>query len=186
VLREYATSVRCSNGRHNGLIWFGLTGALGLIITVGGRGPCLAGVLPLAPWGCPGNLSTPAFAPALPTWAAWSAWAALLGGSGLLRISFKVEVEEDGVKTGDWLESLADAFGDAVPSLLSLFFLEDLLASLPRASCTKTKSASLLEARMRPDLRLWRRNASSLMTTASLLWATRGAQLDLSANRSTL
>jgi hypothetical protein len=36
------------------------------------------------------------------------------------------------------------------------------------------------------DSRLWRRNASSLKTTASLLWATRGAQLDPSANRSTL
>ncbi len=35
------------------------------------------------------------------------------------------------------------------------------------------------------DSRLWRRNASSLKTTASLLWATRGARLDPSADRST-
>lgn len=50
-------------------------------------------------------------------------------------MSFRVEVEEDGVKTGDWVESLAEAFGDAVPSFESLFFLEDLLESLPRESC---------------------------------------------------
>ena len=120
-----------------------LTGALGLIITVGGKGPCLAGVPPpLAP--CPGppvlNLSCPpALAPLLPSWAcatsaAWSAWETLLGGSGLLRISFRVEVEDDGVMTGDWL--VAAAFGEAVPSLESLFFLEDLL-SLPRESCAE-------------------------------------------------
>jgi hypothetical protein len=168
-----------------------LTGALGLIITVGGKGPCLAGVPPpLAP--CPGppvlNLSCP---PALgPAWAcassaAWSAWETLLGGSGLLRISLRVEVEDDGVKTGDWLV-LAAAFGDAVPSLESLFFLEDLL-SLPRESCTKTRSTRCAMFLSVPtDLRLWRRNASSLKTTASLLWATRGAQLDPSSNRSSL
>jgi hypothetical protein len=50
-------------------------------------------------------------------------------------MSFRVDVEEDGVKTGDWVESLAEAFGDAVPSFESLFFLEDLLESLPRESC---------------------------------------------------
>jgi hypothetical protein len=114
-----------------------LTGALGLIITVGGKGPCLAGVPPpLAP--CPGppvlNLSGRAAFPPLLSWAcaanaAWSTWEALLVGNGLLRISLRVEVEDDGVKTGDWF--VAAAFGDAVPSLESLFFLEDLL-SLPR------------------------------------------------------
>lgn len=36
------------------------------------------------------------------------------------------------MSTGDWLESFAE--GDAVPSLESLFFLEDLLESFPRES----------------------------------------------------
>jgi len=121
------------------------------------------------------NLSgAPGFAPALPSWAwaasaAWSAWAALLGGSGLLRMSLRVEVEDDGVKTGDWLESLAAAFGDAAPSFESLFFLEDLLESLPRESCTQDKVNTKRKTDYPVNLRLWRRNASSLKTTASLL-----------------
>lgn len=53
----------------------------------------------------------------------------------MLRMSFRVEVEDDGVKTGDWVESFEAAFGDAVPSFESLFFLEDLFESLPRESC---------------------------------------------------
>lgn len=57
-----------------------------------------------------------------------------LGGRGLLRMSLRLEDEEVGVKTGDWLEESRDE-GDDVPSLGSLFFLDDLLASLPRASC---------------------------------------------------
>ncbi len=59
---------------------------------------------------------------------------ALFGGSGLLRMSLSVEVDEVGVRTGDWLAESRDE-GDDVPSLESLFFLEDLLASLPRESC---------------------------------------------------
>lgn len=51
----------------------------------------------------------------------------------LLRLSLRVEVDEDGVRTGDWLEESRDE-GDAVPSLESLFFLEFLLGSLPRDS----------------------------------------------------
>lgn len=51
-----------------------------------------------------------------------------MGGRGLLRGSFRVEVDEEGVKTGDWFASLL--FGEAVPSFESLFFLEDLLESL--------------------------------------------------------
>lgn len=47
--------------------------------------------------------------------------------------SFRVDVEEEGVRTGDWLASRDD--GEAVPSLLSLFFLEDLLESFPLESC---------------------------------------------------
>lgn len=57
-----------------------------------------------------------------------------MGGRGLLRKSFSVEVEEEGVRTGDWLESLDVEFGEAVPSFDSLFFLDDLLESLPRES----------------------------------------------------
>lgn len=48
-------------------------------------------------------------------------------------MSLRVEDEEVGVRTGDWPEESRDE-GDDVPSLESLFFLEDLLASLPRAS----------------------------------------------------
>lgn len=62
---------------------------------------------------------------------------ALPGGRGLLRISFTVEVEEEGVRTGDWpAESRAvlEDEGDAVPSLESLFFLDALLGSLLRDS----------------------------------------------------
>lgn len=45
-------------------------------------------------------------------------------------MSLSVDVEDDGVRTGDWLESRDE--GDAVPSLESLFFLDDLLESFPR------------------------------------------------------
>lgn len=48
----------------------------------------------------------------------------------MFRGSFRVDVEDVGVRTGDWLESRDE--GDAVPSLESLFFLEDLLESFPR------------------------------------------------------
>lgn len=57
----------------------------------------------------------------------------MVGGNGLLlRISFKVEVDDEGVKTGDWLASLDELpeFGDAVPSFPSFLFLEDF-GSLP-------------------------------------------------------
>ena len=50
-------------------------------------------------------------------------------------MSLRVELEEEGVRFGDWFESREPDDGDAVPSLLSLFFL-DLLGSLsfPRDS----------------------------------------------------
>lgn len=50
-------------------------------------------------------------------------------------MSFNVDEDDDGVSTGDWLDESRDE-GDEVPSLESLFFLEDLPASLPRESCT--------------------------------------------------
>ncbi len=62
---------------------------------------------------------------------------ALLGGNGLLRMSFSVDDEEDGVRTGDWFEaSLVEPIddGEAVPSLESLFFFDALFGSLPRES----------------------------------------------------
>lgn len=64
--------------------------------------------------------------------APWSPPRAEFGGSGLLRGSLRVDVEDDGVRTGDWLASRDD--GDEVPSLESLLFLEDFAASLPRES----------------------------------------------------
>lgn len=76
--------------------------------------------------GCPG---TPP--------AAWSPPCALLGGRGLLRISLRFEAEDEGVRLGEEPEASRIALledGDAAPSLESLFFLEDLLGSLPRDS----------------------------------------------------
>lgn len=42
-------------------------------------------------------------------------------------------MDDEGVTAGDWLESREAGVDDAVPSLESLFFFEDLL-SLPRES----------------------------------------------------
>lgn len=50
-------------------------------------------------------------------------------------MSLSVEVEEEGVMLGElWLA--APLLGDAVPSFES-FFLEDLLESFPRESCSR-------------------------------------------------
>ena len=110
----------------------------GLTITVGGSEPWRVGVPP--PF-CAADLSgVPACVPRAGNWGGcWlvmlpcSPWEkpALLGGRGLLRMSLRVEVDEEGVAAGDWFASL-DPDGDAAPSLDSLFFLEDLLESLPR------------------------------------------------------
>lgn len=61
---------------------------------------------------------------------------ALLEGKGLLRMSFNVELDEDGVRVGDWVASRPEPpdEGEAVPSLESLFFL-GLLGSLLRDNC---------------------------------------------------
>lgn len=50
-------------------------------------------------------------------------------------MSFKAVLEEEGVRTGDWVSREPLEEGDAVPSFDSLFFLEDLLSLLPRESC---------------------------------------------------
>lgn len=72
---------------------------------------------------CPAAPAAPSFAPAL------------FGGRGLFRMSLSVEVEEEGVMLGElWLA--APLLGDAVPSFES-FFLEDLLESFPRESCSR-------------------------------------------------
>ena len=63
----------------------------------------------------------------------------------MLRMSLRLEADDDGVSTGDWLELSRDAppidEGDEVPSLESLFFLDDLLGSLPRESWGMETSA---------------------------------------------
>lgn len=92
--------------------------------TVGGL-PCRFGVAEPLGDGVP-NVSP---------WLACWPWepgdvAALLGGSGLLRMSFRVEVEDVGVNVGDWVSLLLPE-GEAVPSLESLFFLDDLLSLSP-------------------------------------------------------
>lgn len=56
-----------------------------------------------------------------------------LPAKGFPRASLSVDVEDVGVRFGDWFEASRDE-GEAVPSLESLFFLEDLLDSLPRES----------------------------------------------------
>ena len=68
----------------------------------------------------------------------------MFGGRGLLRMSLtRVELEDRGVRLGDWFESREPDDGNAVPSLLSLFFL-DLFGSLsfPRDSYGKKKHVS--------------------------------------------
>ena len=57
-----------------------------------------------------------------------------------------MDVDEEGVRTGDWLDESREE-GDAVPSLGSLFFLEDLLGSLPRDSCDRRVSNDSNSAR---------------------------------------
>lgn len=47
-------------------------------------------------------------------------------------MSFRVDVEDEGVTPGDWFwASLEPLLGEAVPSFES-FFLDDLLGSFPR------------------------------------------------------
>lgn len=123
-------------------------------MTVGGNGPCLEGVaaplgdcpaavlnlsgaLPCAaatpdPWPCKPR-SPPPLPPSPP---------ALFGGRGLFLISLRVVVDEEGVRLGDCVSREPLEEGDAVPSLDSLFFLEDLLSLLPRESCQKARVSS--------------------------------------------
>lgn len=107
------------------------------MITVGGSEPLRAAPAPFAACGGP-PIAKPAppaevtllrgDCPAVP---ALPSCAPPLLGSGLFRISFNVEVEDDGVMVGEFWESLEPLLGEAEPSLES-FFLEDLLESFPR------------------------------------------------------
>lgn len=74
---------------------------------------------------------------------------ALPGGSGLFRMSFRLGLEEEGVRTGDWLDSLDEPIddGEVAPSLASLFFLDDLFGSLPRESCQAEQTGLALVSR---------------------------------------
>jgi len=85
--------------------------------------------------GWPGTPSSGGWAPALP------------GGSGLFRRSLSVDVDDDGVSTGDWLESRDEADGDEVPSLPSLLILEALPESLPRESWRRRQSQHISSLR---------------------------------------
>lgn len=81
--RGYVLPVGACGVSHGSQRWsndgFRLTGALGLIMTVGGRGPSLAGVLPpLAPWGWPTTPPPPNLSGAAPAGPSW-AWAASAG-----------------------------------------------------------------------------------------------------------
>jgi hypothetical protein len=125
---------------------FELTGALGLIITVGGRGPSREGVPPPLVGALPGlmllNRSGTPVLGELPIWPDCpepdappeSEPRPALLGNGLFRMSLSAVEEDEGVKTGDWFASLDEPieFGDDVPSFVSLLFLDDLLGSLPR------------------------------------------------------
>lgn len=134
-----------------------LTGALGLIITLGGSWPCRFGVpgppalgdpppialnrsgAAIVPWpglsepmepdcGCKFGLDDRAFK--IPP---------SLGGKGLFRESLSAVVEDEGVVMGDCAASLEDPAceGEDVPSLASLFLdLEDLFGSFARESCS--------------------------------------------------
>lgn len=67
-------------------------------------------------------------------------------------MSFRVDVEDEGVTPGDWFwASLEPLLGEAVPSFES-FFLDDLLGSFPRDSC---KGASVRASPEVGDGRQW-------------------------------
>lgn len=103
----------------------------------------------------------------------------MFGGKGLFRISFRVDVDEDGVRTGDWLDSLDDPTedGDEVPSFPS-FFLDALLGSLPRESyATSQLSVSSLQQRMEEG---WVMIYRAALTT---LWLKRFILVDNSFSR---
>ena len=61
----------------------------------------------------------------------------LLGGRGLFRGSFNVDVEDVGVSTGDCADASREFMldGEAVPSFPSLFFFEFLFPSFALDNC---------------------------------------------------
>lgn len=60
----------------------------------------------------------------------------------MLRGSLRFDEDEDGVSVGEAVAGSRELTGDAVPSLESLFFLDDLLGSLPRESCQSESLAT--------------------------------------------
>jgi hypothetical protein len=135
------------------------TGALGLMITLGGRDGCRLGVPGPPPPGdkppialkrsgaaiecCPGFIEFIEFIEFDCANGAGVRWLALdappsFGGRGLFRGSLSDVVDADGVATGDCAASLDElADGDEVPSFESLFLdLDDLFGSFDRESCS--------------------------------------------------
>lgn len=93
----------------------------------------------------PLGLELAPMAPNLSPPAAWPTPSVEFGGKGLLRMSFTAVEDDVGVRTGDWVDG-SRAEGEAVPSLESLFFLEDLVASLPRESWHQVSETTLVGA----------------------------------------
>ncbi len=99
----------------------------------------------------PPNLSDALLEPAGVPWGPWLCMAGsppielpLFGGKGFILGSLRVDVDDEGVRLGDWVSRPALDEGEAVPSFGSLFFLDDLLSPLPRDSCEETTLASVL------------------------------------------
>ena len=129
-----------------------LTGALGLITTLGGNCPWRPGV-PGPPDGlCPPPRPPNRSGAGREFWPGFSepgcGWRPLVtppmsppspGGSGLFRGSMSAVVDEEGVTTGDCAASREplDCEGDEVPSFESLVLdLDDLFGSFVRESCS--------------------------------------------------
>lgn len=86
----------------------------------------------------------------------------------MFRMSLRVDVDDDGVSTGDWLDESRDE-GDEVPSLESLFFLEDLPASLPRESYRRGRLSAVLHGpATRATRRVLHRSATHHSLTKAL------------------
>lgn len=100
--------------------------------------------------------------------------------------SFRFEVDDDGVWTGDWVSRPEE--GEAVPSFESLFFLDDLPSLLPRESylgqdeTVSQRSGGLsvvTRARQdRPCVACWARICTWWKMELTTLWLKRFMPLD--------
>jgi hypothetical protein len=77
----------------------------------------------------------------------------------LFLMSLRVDVDEVGVRTGDWV-SRDPPEGDDVPSLESLFFLEDFASLLPRERTLWLKRFIAIGGGVPLDQTVWTRLAS--------------------------